>query len=513
MTKAQSIRLVATLMLAALPLGALADSRGLERITGDDMAGGTPVQAGDSYALVIGVGDYTAGWPDLGSVERDVESVASVLEERGFSVVRLWNPNGDALEAGFEQFINAYGYDPENRLLFYFAGHGHTWKDPVRAYLVPSDAPHPDSLSGFPGKAFLRTALSMTQILAWARQSVARHGLFVFDSCFSGSVFVTRGLSAEDPPEIRALISEPVRQFITAGGADEEVPAESVFTPAFVDALRHGLADLDADGYITGTELGRYLQSVVPKYARQTPQFGKIRDYALARGDFVFPRKGGVRVAEPARPPAATPDLAPDPAPLAASGTTLRPPPRDEALGRIEVVTDAPVALVYLDGQYQGEAKRGQPLVLTSVPVGSAELHVVREHDYSEARKRLLIFQGSRVRAVAQFRPVLASRAPWIDVEKPEVYGLGSGPSRRPDSYDRHRGHETAYPDRRALDAGDDRVAQLGDGRSARWRSARGTPPGWHRGGRWYRGDRWRRGHPTRDIFSPIRDLLGLLVR
>jgi len=45
---------------------------------------------------------------------------------------------------------------------------------------------------------------------------------------------------------------------------------------------------LTKDGYVTGQELGLYLQSEVLKHARQTPQYGKIKDYKLSRGDFVF---------------------------------------------------------------------------------------------------------------------------------------------------------------------------------------------------------------------------------
>jgi hypothetical protein len=90
------------------------------------------------------------------------------------------------------------------------------------------------------------------------------------------------------PRQISEMAKLPVRQFITAGSADEMVPAQSVFTPAFIDALRYGLGDLYKDGYVTGEELGLYLKSKVPQHTDQTPQYGKIKDYKLARGDFVF---------------------------------------------------------------------------------------------------------------------------------------------------------------------------------------------------------------------------------
>jgi len=46
------------------------------------------------------------------------------------------------------------------------------------------------------------------------------------------------------------------------------------------------------DGYITGQELGFYLKNKVPQYTEQTPQYGKIKDYELSRGDFIFVVKG-----------------------------------------------------------------------------------------------------------------------------------------------------------------------------------------------------------------------------
>ncbi|MEK8016265.1 MAG: DUF1566 domain-containing protein, partial [Candidatus Parabeggiatoa sp.] len=41
-------------------------------------------------------------------------------------------------------------------------------------------------------------------------------------------------------------------------------------------------------GYVTGQELGLYLWNKVPQHTAQTPQYGKISDYDLSRGDFVF---------------------------------------------------------------------------------------------------------------------------------------------------------------------------------------------------------------------------------
>ena len=210
-------------------------------------------------------------------------TVKAVLENQGFEVKVIADPDYITLENAFRSFINNYGYNVDNRLFFYFAGHGYTLTDRDNAYLVPKNAPLPQNEISH----FKRTALDMNMILAWCRTMDARHTLFLFDSCFSGSIFKQRSLPSI-PPTITRMTALPVRQFITAGSANESVPAKSTFTPVFVDALEYGLGDLNGDGYISGTELGLYLQTEVPRYTDQTPQYGKINDYELSRGDFIF---------------------------------------------------------------------------------------------------------------------------------------------------------------------------------------------------------------------------------
>ncbi len=236
-----------------------------------------------SYALLIGVSQYTAGWPKLLSVPGELIKVEDALQSNGFIVSKIMDPDDEELEDAFKDFIDRYGYDETNRLLFFYSGHGYSMDNGSRGYLVPTNAPDPRK----DHKGFLRRALSMSQILTWCRDMRSKHALFLFDSCFSGTIFKAKALPAF-PPHITDLISRPVRQFITAGDAGEEFPARSVFTPSFVKALR-GEADLTKDGYVTGTELGIYLHDKVIYYeSGQTPQYGKIKDPDLDEGDFVF---------------------------------------------------------------------------------------------------------------------------------------------------------------------------------------------------------------------------------
>ena len=238
-----------------------------------------------SYALVIGVSDYQDNaWVDLGSVKADVDAVSNTLQEHGFVVQTVMNPTESVLLDRINEFIDSYGYEQENRLLFYYSGHGHTQERNGRkfGYLVPADAPNPFENE----KEFFRKSLKMEQIISWAKQIESKHALFVFDSCFSGSVLQSRAITV--PEDISYLTAKPVRQFLSAGSANQTVPAISVFRPLFIRGI-NGQADLDKDGYVTGVELGMYLQKQVPRYQTgQTPQYGKILDPYLDEGNFVF---------------------------------------------------------------------------------------------------------------------------------------------------------------------------------------------------------------------------------
>lgn len=236
----------------------------------------------DSHALVIWAGDYK-NWGKLNNVQNEAKDVVRELQKQGFQVNVIANPNGNQLSNGTKNFIDAYGYLPNNRLVIFFAGHGHT-RQQTKGYLVPVDAPDPI----VDERGFLKAALSMEQINSWASQMEAKHVLFVFDSCFSGTIFKQRSNSGSKDAYIQDVMNKPVRQFLTAGDADEKVPAKSVFTPLFLRALE-GAADFTKDGYVTGSELGIYLRQDLSHYTKtQTPQFGTIRDSDLDQGDIVF---------------------------------------------------------------------------------------------------------------------------------------------------------------------------------------------------------------------------------
>lgn len=241
-----------------------------------------------SYALIIGNSEYANGWERLSGVKADVAAVQNILERHGFQVETEENLTSERFEARIRRFINDYGFDRDNRLIIYYAGHGYTLNSAgdkrELGYIIPSDTPLPTKDE----RGFRQKAVSMISIQSFARQIQAKHALFIFDSCFSGKLFALRN-TLKITPFIFEKVDNPVRQFITAGNETQAVPDESVFRKSFVRGLE-GEADRNDDAFITGTELADYLKEKVTNYSerRQTPQYGLINDIDLDKGDFVF---------------------------------------------------------------------------------------------------------------------------------------------------------------------------------------------------------------------------------
>ena len=241
----------------------------------------------ESHALVIGNGAYPIknSWNPLPGAVKDVKEVASVLERHGFNVRLKIDVTKAEFNEVFSEFIYEAGKDKDNRLLFYYAGHGYTTKAATGedlGYLVMLDTPSPKNAAKFD-----LYSVDMVKFVSDSKKIHAKHVLFMFDSCFSGTILNLRNTVM--PPHITDRIKNPVRQFITAGRADEPVPDRSEFKKAFLNLLEGRVDEPTPDGYLTGIELGDYLYRTVPKFSKgQHPQHGKIHDQQLNTGDFVF---------------------------------------------------------------------------------------------------------------------------------------------------------------------------------------------------------------------------------
>ena len=144
------MRVLVGLLLTATQL-AMAQSRAIRPVKLQIPDEGEVQLYQGSHAVVIGVSDYQDNaWVDLNSVGVDVKVVRETLEEQGFVVETLMNPTKNRLLNGITDFIDTHGYEQENRLLFYYSGHGYTQEHNGRKFghLVPVDAPTPMATKG-----------------------------------------------------------------------------------------------------------------------------------------------------------------------------------------------------------------------------------------------------------------------------------------------------------------------------------------------------------------------------
>jgi formylglycine-generating enzyme required for sulfatase activity len=374
--------LLVVMLLIGICLNVFAQNRGGDLEVVD--SNGTVVgRFTNAHALVIGESVYTNGWRRLPGVKEDAVAVKKLFEEQGFNVETIEDANSRNLRNGITNFLDKYGFNPDARIILYFAGHGATLDLSGRrmGYIVPVDAPLPQGNN----VAFLQTAIPMTQFETWAKQYTSRHILFIFDSCFAGSVFRTQGAT---PPAINRLISQPVRQFITSGDADEEVPDESIFRRELEHALRHGAADMNGDGYVSGTELGLYLYDRVSNYmtGRQNPRTGKLNDTNLDKGDFIF-ATGVTKVAN----------------------DKLQPPPPPVVAGNVTVTSEI-AGEILIDGRATGTTiKEGGTVTVTNVSTGNTEVAVKQANGtIIKAPNMVMVRQGQTV-SVQIERPVPAN--------------------------------------------------------------------------------------------------------
>jgi hypothetical protein len=243
-------------------------------------------QYGASHALLVGINKYERVNP-LSFAVNDAEGIAQCLVNqlgfpaRNIQVLR----DGNATKAGilktFMRFANG-GIGPDDRILFFFAGHGHTL--PGRretGFLVPQDGDL-DEIS---------TLIRWDELTRNADLIPAKHMLFLMDACYGGLAVHRKAAPAGSKRFLSDLLQRYARQVLAAGKPDQPVSdgggtrsGHSIFSSHLLDGLE-GAAAL-ANGLITGNSVMSYVFENVgtDAYSQQTPHYGSFD----GDGDFVF---------------------------------------------------------------------------------------------------------------------------------------------------------------------------------------------------------------------------------
>ena len=253
-----------------------------------------------SWAVVVGINDYRT-WPPLNYAVNDARSMRSKLLDLGFESGKIFELyNRDATKENILRIVAdelPRKTGPNDRVLFFFAGHGQTEElqgGIKRGFLIPVDG----DLDNLYAKS-----IPMNVVADISQRIPAKHILFLMDACYSGLAFARSSpMSSQTPGYLEKITSARARQIITAGGAGEQVfeqEGHGLFTKRLLEAFDRG-ADLNSDGALTAFELGNYLRSKVSAESanRQTPVFGTLE----GEGEFVFlmpQRKEGTTIGEP----------------------------------------------------------------------------------------------------------------------------------------------------------------------------------------------------------------------
>lgn len=244
----------------------------------------TPKYA-ESHALIIGIDKYTLVSP-LDYAVSDARGIAEAL------ITKLNFPSALTIsllneEATKERILAAYfqlvtNTHPDDRVVIFFAGHGHTMPGRQRdvGFLVPVDGQ-----IGNPG-----SLIRWDDLTKYSELIPAKHMIFLMDACYGG-LAITRSAPAGNFRFLTDMLRRYGRQVITAGKANEVVadsggplPQHSLFTGHLLEALC-GKANTP-DGILTGSSVMAYVYDRVGKdpQSNQTPHYGFLE----GDGDFVF---------------------------------------------------------------------------------------------------------------------------------------------------------------------------------------------------------------------------------
>jgi Caspase domain len=239
----------------------------------------------NSWALIIGINAYHKVSP-LEFACGDAEGVSAIIQKRfQFDPTRiiLLTDGSATRQEILQKFLSLRKIvGPDDRVLVFFAGHGHTenGRRGDVGFLVPVDG-DPDDLS---------TLIRWDELTRSGDLIEAKHIFYIMDACYGG-LAVTRRLSSGSMRFMKDMLQRYSRQVLSSGKSDEPVcdgggpkPGHSIFTGHLLTALEGDVAS--PGGVLSANALMAYVYDRVTKdpHSRQSPHYGFID----GDGDFIF---------------------------------------------------------------------------------------------------------------------------------------------------------------------------------------------------------------------------------
>lgn len=243
-----------------------------------------------SVALLVGVGTYAHLSPQLTYVKSDLAAMREfLLGDGGFDRVYVMS-DGIANAALVENYMfNVLPAElaPNDRLLFYFSGHGADIGG--QGYMQFANA----------SAAYDRDQyLDVTRTEQWSKRIAAKHILFLIDACNAGLGYTEKAGVPLDEGLLEQFAGKGSRNVITAGTGtqrayqvEENKQGYSVFTRAFLDSIRG--AEVQG-GFLTLAEVMAGIERRVAAFSRDnqskkmTPRRWDLHRSDDDLGTFVF---------------------------------------------------------------------------------------------------------------------------------------------------------------------------------------------------------------------------------
>ena len=136
-----------------------------------------------SNAFIVITDEYlnSKDLKNIKGLKSKVNAIIFLLENYGFKVTIVLNPQHSELVIKFNKFIEDYGEDKDNRLLFIFSGH--SLKINNETHIIPSD---------FDNKTNTKVTLSESSIFSSIQKTQAKHIFLIFNTLFGERIFHSR---------------------------------------------------------------------------------------------------------------------------------------------------------------------------------------------------------------------------------------------------------------------------------------------------------------------------------